>query len=355
MNGPNLQDYDAEGGGATATNKVELCKLDGSREYFATITEGQAAAVAGETLNCYGIFDEYGLGKHGIGYYFPPGAGITRTTQSATAMWRANTANMEFHIGGFGDFISNASGQSCNILDVTGGGAKVGFVARICKSLDYGAFVSSNAAGSEIYADVDRVEASFNAILIAQGSFTGELNTLIATSYSGVFVTGNSTAYVFLDVDSVSAGREALYADNPNSEVYMHVKKLTSTTTDGSNTAIYVGSGEVHLDVLGKATGPGNIVRMDTGQVNNGKLFIEGRLVCTGDNKSPIYLTTASLGSCRVESGSQLIATGTGVAVEAQSGAKDVILNGTVVANADVGAGVSKRVGTLVVDATYVN
>jgi hypothetical protein len=263
--------------------------------------------------------------------------------------------NTEFHISGYGDFISNANGQSCPILEVSASGAKVGFVARICKNLDYGPFVYSHAPGSEVYADVDRVEALFNAITIEQGSFTGELNTLIATNYTGVGVGGSSTAYVFLDVDSVTAGREALWVQNSNAEVYMHVKKLVSTTTDGTNTAIAVNSGDVHVDILGEATGPGNIVRMDTGQVNDGRLFIEGRLRCTGENKSPIYITTASLGVCHVEAGSQLIATGTGVAVEAQSGAKDIILNGTVVANADVGAGVSKRVGTLVVDATYVN
>lgn len=332
------------GGGAGASDCVErVSGSDGSRTYYDTITLAQAAASANDMLNCYLIANENALGKNGVGYLFPPGAGITYTSANTTSIWTDGGTAMEFKIYGQGKFVrGSASGGPAfgEVTDISHASSIVHFEAAHAEGQK--AATTLYVSNGKLIFDVDVVKqtgADGYAIKNVGGSFYGNVDELVSLTGSGLGTSGSSECY--LDIDKASVKLWAVEQSGTGTTT-VHAKNITATGTANLNSAILCGNGTLYLDVLGECISTGwHAVR-----VAGGTCRLEGRFKTTGSNMSAIQLAG---GTCSIDSGSTLIGNGTGNCITAAS-AQSVKLYGAVVANLDKHANVSVEVGQLIVD-----
>lgn len=337
----------AGGGGAEAGQRAYL-NHDGVYSFYTTIALAEAAAVANDTITCFGIFDEAGLGKADVGYFFMPGSGITYTGASTEGIFDDGGVAMTFRVGGDGTFTRDAAAAVASqggIIDLRSA-STVYFECTRMSNNQYNSSIYAES-GSTIYLDVEYLSSTFLGIYVNGASIRGKIAEMYCPSERGISLSGSSPGEVYLEVGKLTALYWALDINNSGMTSFIRVQKIVTTYADFP--AIKMSSGALYLDIQGEVSAAG--VAME---VIGGTATVEGRIKTTGANK---HCIVKSGGVLRLESGSSLIANGTGKSIYSAD-AQNVVLLGDVSANADVedpGVKITTRVGSLKIDSTYVN
>jgi len=349
---------------------------------YLTIGAAQSAASAGQTIIVYpGTYSESGLGKAGINHHFINGAIVSSTTSN---MW-VDTGNISYNISGDGEFNSTTG----KVIYMTGSGT-IDVVAKILTSTTGNIFDLSSS--STLSANIQKYIISTSGInILLASTATAYIRTPLISC--GNFATAIAqsvvaTTTLYLTADSIASSGTRLFNLSGNAEVRGKMVYTGSSVAiinsavacsinfygDISSTSIvnsvigYTSASTGTHNFYGKITGSdinvngytGTITFYDTITTNKstsasinpvgGTVKIKGRLVNTDANAASYGIDLSNLtGTCVLENA--IIVTGAGNASSIYaSGAKNVVVLGTAMANNNKDANITILSGNLIVN-----
>lgn len=313
----------------------------GNPTYYATINLAQTAAASGNTIVVHGVLNERGIGKNGVTFHFPtPNDGITYTGTSGAIFTDGGSA-MTFSVTGLGSFRHSGASGTMDVVHLSHASSDVRFFASYTKS-DGGSIVNQTTTGKVAVNIVKADGKTFG--FINNGTMYATVGELLCTS-SGVGFTNANAGVLYATVDTYQGEYSFVENTGSTSVAYVRAKKAR-TTSSFANELKQSGAGEMYLFIDDFSTAG------DIGFVSDGTLHVlGGHYKTTGSNKHGFVLSSTQ--TTKLYSGTTIIANGTGKSVYAAS-AEDVIIHGHVVANANVDANITTRVGTFSYDTTYI-
>lgn len=386
--------------------KAVVCATSGTCTSYATLALAKAAAASGDTIVVYpGTYNEKDLLKNGVNWFFYPGANVTYSGSANGGIFddTATGANgaVTCVIAGYGTFTSTGSGTTNNIvllgnassnitiyadtMQTTGhrtinvpgtAPAYLWIKARKIQATNSGAIYTLNATLYGMYIEADYITGTGGAVSNWAGG-TIRANVMTCTSSS----VGVCFASISLANDTVV---DVGFMANTHSNNYLGVMDVATqysvTIRVGQMYSAYSGTGTSANTGLcfstpsgyGLATGK-IFLTVDRmyGAVNSSahtyplmslkgsnKVYFKGRVDCTGTNGIPIAINNANYNQSLILLDGTTLKAGSGATysiVNSTAGAEDVILLGTVYANkGHDSSDVNLRVGTMVVDSTYI-